>query len=248
MKTVFLFFCSFWFAYTLQADCKDGFSIFPFGHTLSPHAKIILTGYMNSQQVVQQLNKKYPVCLKSGSSKVYVTVEAIYPGQFRETQAVLIPGKGLVPGLTYTLVIDSLPVYQTFTRPDPETGKKGAVQYRITESSDTIAPEFTAMPVELKKIYVSYGRGPIVYVVFDCPVKETSAYMIKATVTGRNTGAETSYYIKPEDGTIKIGHGMCSGPFCFLDGTEYDVSFSLLDSKGNHSITSGFISFSKPVY
>jgi hypothetical protein len=59
--------------------------------------------------------------------------------------------------------------------------------------------------------------------------------MVKAVVKNLKTGSTTAYYLHPKVDQVSVGHGMCSGGFYFNEGTDYEVTFALMDASGNQS-------------
>jgi len=45
---------------------------------------------------------------------------------------------------------------------------------------------------------------------------------------------------------VKVGHGMCSWAFSFLEGNKYQVAFSLIDISGNYGEKTSYIPFDQP--
>lgn len=248
MKTILIIFISALSIANLNAKCAwNGLSAFPSGKTIRQNSIIVIDGYGASQDVIQGLNKKFPVYLVNGKHKIKLTVKEILIGQFRLTQAVLIPETNLTFGLEYTLVIDKLPEDESLDRWNSELKKSEPIVYTAVEGLDNIKPVFSATPKEIKKSLIYYGCGPSIHVAFDCNVLDSSEYLIKATVKSLKSGKETSYYVEPDKGIVNIGHGMCSGAFNFDEGEDYEIEFSIMDASGNFTAWIGDrIKFTKP--
>lgn len=232
----------------LSAMCSShGLSVFPSGSTLKQNSIIVIDGFAGSQDIINGLNKKYPVFLRSGKTIVKLVVKEILVGQFRLTQAVLMPETNLIAGLVYTLVIDKLPDGETLNRWNSSKKKREAITYKIDQEADTETPIFTSVPKEIKKTLTQYGCGPSIHVVFNCLVNDSSEFLIKATVKNIKTGIETSYYIEPYKKQIEVGHGMCSGAFVYDGNDNYEIEFSIMDASGNVTAWNGErIKFTKP--
>jgi hypothetical protein len=232
-----------------KANCKgDGIWCWPVAKNINTNAIIVIEFFANSQELVPELNKKYPVYLKSVKNRVELEVVEILKGEFNLTQVVCKPKSRLIPGYEYELKLDHLP--------------KGAVRVEkwVQNESKTLPPKWTAVdqidlqapawdkqPKYLSETYTPYGCGPAVHVLFSLSAKDASPILIKATVTNSKTGVTTSYYLVPSEGKIEVGHSMCAGAFAFEDDTKYLVKFSLMDASGNQS--SGFtedIQFTPP--
>lgn len=248
MKTILTIIISALSIANLYAMCaSNGLYAFPSGKTIRQNSIIIIDGYATSQDVVKELNKKFPVYLVSGKHKINLTVKEILIGQFRLTQAVLIPETSLTAGLDYTLVIDRLPKDESFDRWNSELKKSEPIVYTVVQGLDNTRPIFNATPKEIKKSHFYYGCGPSIHVVFDCNVIDSSEYLVKATVKSLKSGIETSYYVKPDKGIVNIGHDMCAGAFNFDEGDNYEIEFSIMDASGNLTAWTGDrIKFTKP--
>jgi len=199
MKTLALFIILSAFLTTRAfADCTaSGLHVWPAGNTLKQNAIIVLEGYAKSQELILQLNDKYPAYLKAGNRKVKLNIKEICIGQFELTQAILIPSELLIAGLEYTLLIDNLPEAQSLTRYNPVSKKTEAITFKIIKGIDTEKPVMTAKPKVLKKSLVQLGCGPSTHVYFDCPVADSSEYLVKTTVKNLETGKEATYHVMP---------------------------------------------------
>jgi hypothetical protein len=237
---------------TANAKCvkcsSSGIWAFPSGHSIKENPIFVLTGYESSQVVILELNKKHNVYLQSGGKKIKLLVTDTYIGLFRLTQAILKPETVLEAGQEYTLYIDGLDQNEALNRFNPVTKELEPIRYKVIAGTDMQKPDLTTRPSELTKTLVYYGCGPAKYVVFSCPVKDASEIIVKTIVRNINTGKETMFYIEPEKGKIKIGHGMCSGAFDFKDSDDYEVEFSFADASGNLTAWTGErIKFTKPM-
>jgi hypothetical protein len=154
----------------------------------------------------------------------------------------------LEPGKEYELVIDSLPAYESpMTRWDPITKTYQPIKWTVAQEADFISPNWNTRPIETKKSLVYYGCGPATFVHFSCKVQDQSPILVKTSVTNITTKKVTSYYLIPNDTTVWIGHGMCSGAFEFNQGDTYEISFDLMDACGNFTMwTEKKIQFTKP--
>lgn len=219
---------------SVHADCVGNLlTVFPEGNTIKQNSIIMLEGYGTSQSVIKDLDKKYPVYLSAGKSKVGLMVKEICVGQFDVSQAILVPKSKLIPGVEYTLVIDNLPENEFLNRFNVKTGKNEKIKYKVTADTDTDKPVLYQAIKELKKDYAMYGCGPARQVVFNMPVKDKSEVLIKTTILNVKTSQSTTYYLTPEENKIKVGHGMCGGAFTFDNGKYYRASFAFMDASGN---------------
>ena len=249
MKKLLLIIAGLFLTASVYADCAwTGLWVFPNGQTIKQNSIFILDGYLESQKVILELNRKYNIYLMSGQKKVKLLVAETCVGQFELTQAVLRPETELVAGLEYTMVIDSLPQYESIKKYNYTTHKYEPLTYKVIAEKDMEKPQLSARPKELKKSLEYFGCGPAIYVVFSNPAKDKSDIIVKTTVKSLKTGKETTYYVKPDGDKINVGHGMCSGAFEFDDGNKYEVAFSFMDSSGNLTAWTGKrIKFTRPI-
>ena len=248
MKTVISTIIILFLTAYVYADCEsNGLSVFPTGKTLRQNSIIVIEGYGDSQTIISDLNKKYPVYLKSGEKKVCLKVIETCIGQYHLTQAVLKPDTLLEAGLDYEIQIDNLPEFESLNRYNSETKEWEPIKFKVTSGNDTEEPFVSSIPKETEKKLYYYGCGPSTHVVFKSVVKDSSEIIIKTTVTNMKSGIECTYYIQPNKNKIEVGHGMCSGAFIFDDGLKYEVSFSFMDASGNMTNWKGKkIKFTKP--
>lgn len=248
MKQLLTILIGLFWTVSVYADCVGtGLRVFPSRQIIKQNSIFVLDGYAESQHIILGLNKKYNIYLKSGNKKIKLLVTEICVGQFYLTQAVLKPETELEAGLEYTMHIDSLPDYESFNKYNRTTKKYEPVSYKVVSGEDKEKPQLSAKPKELKKTLVHYGCGPSIHVVFSNPAKDDSEVIVKTTVKNLKTGKETTYYIEPDGGKIKVGHGMCSGAFDFDNSDNYEIEFSFMDSSGNLTAWTGErINFTKP--
>lgn len=249
MKQAVILLTFIFFAINAKADCaSEGLYVWPSGQTLTQNPIILLDGYAHSQNVIEGLNKKFPIYLKSGSKKINLTVKEILKGEFYLTQAVMTVDEKLEAGKEYELFIDSLAEYESPLRKwNVKTKKYEGVTWTVVGDIDSTVPLWKTKPTEIKKTLIHYGCGPAINVHFNFKIEEKSEFLIKANVTNKKTQKTTSYYLEPNDSTIEIGHEMCSGAFIFENGEDYEVSFDILDASGNLTTWTGEkIAFTRP--
>jgi len=243
MKTIFSFITCLCLGSTLFAECAlSGIFVFPKGNTIRQNPVFVLDGFGFSEHTIEGLNKEYPVYLQSGDIKVPLIVKEIRKGEFEMTQALLASSETLIAGLQYTLRIDHMPSYDNLDR------HSGRGTWTVIAGMDTFAPVMNSKPKQTRKILELYGCAPVTYVVFDCPVQDSSELMVKATLKNLETGKETVYYIETNGREIKVGHDMCQGAFKMNEGNRYEVEFDFMDASGNMLAWEGTrLRFTKPL-
>lgn len=235
-------------AASAKADCAGtGLYAFPTTQTLPQNARIVLTGYAESQNVIAGLNKKHAVYLRCNNQRINLIVHEMCVGEFWLTQALLIPEKTPQSGLVYELVIDSLPAYENLSRYNSTTHKDEPITYQFSATTDRNSPVLKGQPKEKEKTLVHYGCGPSTHVSFTCPVTDASPVLARTTVKNATTGKTTTYYLEVIDGIVSIGHDMCSGAFSLKEGPNFEVTFSFVDLCGNETKATAPIRFTEPV-
>ncbi|MNJ91750.1 hypothetical protein D3C87_94040 [compost metagenome] len=248
MRLSFLFSLLFCFiAFNSLAECAgNGLYAFPGKGEIKKTSLFVLDGYAESQHIIEGLNSKYAVYLKSEDERIPLKVLEIHTGQFNLTQALLKPEKELIPGKKYQLIIDNLPDYERWGEYNSKTRKYDPVTYFVLDESDHEAPQWIKTPKENDKSLVHLGCGPSIHVNFEMSLKENSDYLVKTIVKSIESGRETTYYISASKEQITIGHGMCSGAFAFSEGDSFEVKFQVMDASGNTSSETEWIAFTKP--
>jgi hypothetical protein len=219
------------------AKCgSHGIYSFTNSASFSKNGLIILEFYGSSQDLIKDLNTKYPIYLQNSQTKVTLEVFEILKGQFRQTQVVLKPKVELLLNESYTLQMENLPKYET----------KPSLTFKVVNDIDNVPPVFNGKPVETRKSFVGYGCGPAIWIYYDFSGQVEKDCFVRTTLKNKKTGLTTTYILKMYDGTVKIGHDMCSGAFAFDDKVDYEASFQLIDQAGNLSIAKKTVIFSKP--
>ncbi len=237
------------FLYILKsnANCDDhGIYVFPYQHLIHQNSIFVITGYMNSQDIILQLNKKYRIYLKSGDQKINLLVTEICTGQIKLTQAILKPEFKLKAGLEYMMMIDSLPEFERLEKFNKFEGFK-EVTYQVIAETDKDIPQLSTKPKELQKKLYYYGCGPSIHVDFSQPATDRSEIIVRTTLKNLETGMKSTFYIEPDEGLIKVGRDMCSGAFDLFEGDLFEVEFTFMDSCGNKAKWKGKgIRFTRP--
>jgi hypothetical protein len=248
MRKSTLIILSFFIATIASAKCANsGIYCLSKNSSLNRNGIIILEFYASSQTLISNLNKKYPIYLKSAGGKVQLNVVEIFIGEMRLTQIILKPETDLIAGTVYSLEIDNLPKYENKPqRYNKISFKNESITFKIDNIFDNEIPSFYKVPAVEKKTLVYYGCGPASNVYFGISGKDTSELFAKTTVKNKATGKITTYILNIENGLVKVGHGMCSGAFHFDNGENFEITFQLIDQSGNKSLLTNIISFTKP--
>jgi hypothetical protein len=248
MRHITLIILTFFIATLASAKCANsGIYCLSKSSTLNKNGIIILEFYASSQSLISDLNKKYPIYLKSSNGKIQLNVIETLIGEMRLTQIVLKPTTELKEDEIYTLQIDNLPKYERkLERYNSLSKKWESFTFKVNNLIDNEIPTQSNTPTEQKKSLVYYGCGPASWVYFNITGQDKSELFVRANVKNKVTGKVTTYILAIENGLTKIGHGMCSGAFHFDNSDNFEVTFQLFDQSGNKSTLTSTISFTKP--
>jgi hypothetical protein len=191
--------------------------------------QIPLTGYAQSQRIVLDLAKHRPR-LVSWLDVVPLAVENVDVGH-RVTQALLVPTRPLKIGRTYTLEIDEV----------------DAEELRVYRNDDWMPLSFEAIAADLEKprwlewpILVgtdsrALGCGPTAWATVRVAVTDSStlSYQIALSPLDDLDEGRVFHVYPTSDGIIRIGHGMCGGPFDLHSERFYVARISAVDAAGN---------------
>lgn len=104
---------------------------------------------------------------------------------------------------------------------------------------ETEAPQWLSPPKQTGSTWSEYGCGPEVYVLFDAALQSQSQVLIRTTLSNTQTGLTITYFLRAEEGQLKVGHSMCSGAFVVRDGNIYEVTFDLWDASSKITTWTG---------
>ncbi|MGL4631927.1 MAG: hypothetical protein ACRCVT_12060 [Leadbetterella sp.] len=237
MKSKILFFLFIFIAQNGFSKCGWGdINAWPTSFTISENPILVIEGLINYQSFVEGLNGKFKIYLKSSSGDVPLQVVRINKGQFLISQAILKPTKTLKKGFVYALRIEGL------EKTEKVNFYRKNFRWKVANNADNRVAKWTSLPSYLSKEIIEFGCGPSSKVSFCMCIQDQSPYLIVTKVKNRKTNNESEYYLNAEQNVLYIGNDMCSGAFKFVEGQEYEVSFSIIDASGNTDK-----SFTKPI-
>ncbi|WP_125932705.1 hypothetical protein [Hymenobacter glacialis] len=158
-------------------------------------------------------------------------------------QLLLQPNRSLLAGHEYELRASrgQENLFYYFEQPPASSKSSGKTRYRwkALVAMDWQSPVWMSSPQVLKKVYencASYSNS----VLFSCPVRDSSSYLIKMTVQHQTTSRHWSAYQIPVNRTpwkhqIWMGNGSCGGNVRFESENNYEVAFEAVDSIGNRA-------------
>ena len=167
--------------------------------------------------------------LEGAGGRVPLTAKFVNVGSFNLTQTVLQPSKPLKEGQTYALVLTR--DGKAFRPTERVDGKDVPTTWKVGPA-DEAPPVWTGAPVITERTHVEYGCGPAIEVAVKVPVE--GAFAIEVTLQGPK--GTSSWWLPVEsDGSIRIGHGMCSGAFDVSGGAERVATLVAVDAAGNRA-------------
>jgi hypothetical protein len=248
MKYTSLIILTFFIATMASAKCANsGIYCLSKSSTVQKNGLIILEFYASSQNLIPDLNKKYPMYLKATNGKVKLNIIETLKGEMNVTQIILKPISALKVNETYSLQIDNLPKYERKPeRYNSSSNKWESLTFKVNNEEENDIPTFSNSPKEQKQSLVYYGCGPASWVYFTIAGQDESELFVRTTVKNKATEKVTTYILAIENGVTKVGHGMCSGAFHFDNGDHFEVTFQLFDQSGNKGTLTKAIAFTKP--
>lgn len=254
MRKILLIILSVFFSYQCKGECsyETIITMFPSEYLIAPNSifMIEISGH-HADEIIQNLNGKYWVYLTSGKKVIPLIVSEKKSVRTVVAQAILKPQTKLIKGLEYNIVIENVKgtIRSEFPfsyRRQSDSPKKILKKYMVKEKEDNTTPLLQSVPYISDKIFIEYGCGDAEYVVFKTFVVDESEILVKATLTSLKSKENTSYYLRLNKNTLEVGHGMCFGPFMFLDGNYYEIEFEFFDSCGNSTKYGKKLYFEKP--
>jgi hypothetical protein len=226
MKTVLLILVSFIICGQLHAKCLSQLlEVYPQSGVIREDSWIILEGYGGSQEVINKLNKVYPVRLLSEKDTISLELKYLNKGLLGVTQAVFLPERKPIIGESYRLKIDSLDIGAPFLQKE--------IVWTVEAGTTEILPSFIENPKLLGQNVTYFACGPEVYSTFKIETKNRIDQWVKTELVDLEEKTSTTYLLKMEvPNTLNVGHGMCYGPFDYKEGRRYKIRFSLVDSYG----------------
>ncbi len=246
MKQFLILLVSVCFSVQIFGKCKYSGIYVISSATLKKDSHFLIEFYHASQSIVGGFNQKYQVYLKSNTNKIQLVVKSILKGDFNLTQVLFEPTSLLNPGETYTLEIDKLPKYETiYVIQNGQYIESKKITWSVSNEMNSSFLT-TLFPTVIKKTKVEYGCGPAEWVYFNLGNVTASGSFVKASIKHISTSKITDIIIPIENGTIKIGHGMCGGGLLFDDSNDYELRLTL-EINGVINTWTKPIHFSKPL-
>ena len=239
----------------LFADCSYGFSkVFP-TDTLSQGGFFVLEGGYHIT----------PLFKNDGVNHLYFvnetdTIKAIIQNQYKgglnkQHQSFLKAEKALI-GEKYKLMVITDSIQEFYRVFNKQTNELDPVEWVINHSMDNSTPIFEESPVILRQNCAWFGCGPARDTYFECVISDQSYSFIEVQVRTLPHEVWDTFYVElifnssnmySKNQVFSVGHNMCYGSFGYLNGTEFEARFRLIDLYGNVSESfSPLVYFSTP--
>lgn len=209
-----------------------GIWVWPESDSINSNGIIVIEGYESSMETVKSIGVSFPAYLQSENHKVLLQRMTYNEGGYRLNQVLLKPTETLQVGETYMIVVEGVE-NSIIGSINPDVSQEKRKKWVVRSLLDTIHPTCATLPVETGKELRYYGCGLAIYVHFSLAVADVSDCLVKAIVTDKKSKNITTYFLHLKDGSISVGHSMCSGAFDLDIGRRYEVEFQLMDASGN---------------
>lgn len=229
------------------ADCSSsGMNFFPSTEEISLNSMFIIQGYVFSQKTINSFKNRTIYLESENGELIVLELQELLKGQMQLTQAFFCPVSELKPNTTYTLKYSDQTENEGREMTKYNRGKKEKVYWKTTDkkSIDTLNSNLT---LEFKKTEVMYyGCGPEANAIFQIKNKSEPEVWYKTEVIELETNKKSVYYIKEWNGTLNVGHNMCSGAFTFKRKGKYKVRFTPMNIDGKTLKTTNWKTFESP--
>lgn len=219
-----------------RARCMAGtFDAWPPPDTaLGPQPMLLLEGFGNEQAPVAALEAGGSAHLVASGHRVALVVDAINRGAFGLTQAVVHTAEPLKPKTRYTLELRGADGEKARTTVWHD-GKAQRVRWTTAAAGATpTPPRWKGEALVTGQSYQRFGCGPASHVDVQLPAESGALLAVQVELHRLDEEAPVETYVLPTtDGTLRIGHGMCSGAFR-ITGPErrYRAMLTLRDAAG----------------
>ncbi|MEZ4471983.1 MAG: hypothetical protein R3F60_14550 [bacterium] len=191
-----------------HARCASGgLGLWPTpGATLPPQGYLLLEGFGSERERVARLADGQAWLVNRRGQAVALKVAAVHSGFLNVSQAALLPAEPLTKG-TWRLELGPAGKHRppTFYLPDG----RGPASYEVSGVADEAVIRWTGAPTAEPGDWAELGCGPAIQTPVKVPVEGAAL----AIVTLVRTEGGGRWWFPVEDGAIRLGHGMCTGPY-----------------------------------
>ena len=231
------------------ADCSSsGMNFSPSTEEISLNSMFIIQGYAFSQKTINSFKNRTIYLESENGELIVLELQELLKGQMQLTQAFFCPVSELKPNTTYTLKYSDQTENEgrEMTKYNREKKESEKVYWKTTnkKSADTL---YSNLTLEFEKTdVIHYGCGPEANAIFQIKNKPDSEVWYKTEVIELETNKKSIYYIKDWNGTLNVGHDMCSGAFTFNRKGKYKVRFTPMNIDGKTLKTTNWKTFESP--
>ncbi len=206
---------------------------------LHPQSDILLEGYGETQDILENLNQVYPVYLISGKDSIPLEVSDIFKGQIYITQVVLKHKGSLEINRTYELCI--LNVDTSYLWDWNRDNSRSVPNWKVEPERDSIFHKWIKQPSIKSKgrFQPQCGSGNVFYtcqnvecIVFHYEIQDSTEIRVKVYLHNLTSDSHFTYVVFSKNGEIAIGHNECYGAFEFGVEDEFEIEFEILNYQG----------------
>ena len=215
-----------------DAKCGGAIEVYPRGKTVNTSGHIIIEahGWSKSHELLNQLGGKYRIYLFSDFEEIDLVKKDFKRGDKSWSQVLLTPIRELTVGLEYVLVAEiSNPddeLYLNLKRM-PRHGGMGRARWTVVENS-TGTKTSNSIETTLKSSRIQkFGCVPAVENSYTTNDEIKNDQFILTQILEIESGKLTEFYVIKTNDELRVGHGMCSGPYKFAQNNSYKIRFSL---------------------
>jgi len=200
--------------------------------TVPTNFRIVISMSGTAQTLADSLSVRKPRLVAKGHTVSLSLVEVSH-GAVNVAQVVLRPKDELRPDTVYMLKLDNR------SHPKPNEPDLPVLSWRTGRAIDGEAPRWSTAPKTLESQYHEYGCGPESQVEVEIGVADANDVLIQAEVRNPANGSVQRFLVRPKDGRLLVGHGMCTGPFQLDREASYQVGLTAVDTSGNTAAAPG---------
>lgn len=231
------------------ADCSSsGMNFFPSTKEISLNSMFIIQGYAFSQKTINSFKNRTIYLESENGELIELELQELLKGQMQLTQAFFCPVSELKPNTTYTLKYSDQTENEgrEMTQYNREKKEREKVYWKTTDkkSIDNLNSNLT-LEFETTEV-IHYGCGPEANAIFKIKNKPEIEVWYKTEVIEIETNKKSVYYINEWNGTLNVGHDMCSGAFTFNRKGRYKVRFTPMNIDGKSLKTTNWNIFESP--
>ncbi len=234
------------FANNLYAKCAmEGFSLYPENPQISLNSLFIVEGYRDSQTTIESFKHKKAFLKSAKGQKVELKLLKILKGQFEQTQAIFKPVKPLSVNTTYYFDYEGMTKEdkKAFSKYNSKTGEIFQPYWKTSNKKFNKKINSNLKITFDKFLVKQYGCGDAERAFFKVENANTDEIWYKVELkNSKSNKVQTNYVIPYNQDMIRVGHGMCSGYFKFIQG-KYMVRFTPMNADGKKIKATKWIKF-----